>query len=112
MVIYFPAFFPKGGNRQQVALRVRRVQAMLESIIDKESKQDDAIFSIEKEILESDKPNIWNAWTPGNMERVLEVEFRKFGIAVMEHSSESIEKITTFTFYSTVEHLKEKFAKK
>ena len=111
MVVYFPAYFPKNGNRQQTGLRIQRMKVMLDAIIDQETKQDDNIFDIEKQILETDKPNVWNVWTPGNMERVLEVEFRKFGIAVMEHSSESIEQISTFTFYSTVEHLKEKFKK-
>lgn len=111
MVVYFPTFFPKGGNRQQTGLRIARMKVILDSIADESINQDDNIFDIEKQILETDKPNIWNVWTAGNMERVLEVEFRKFGIAVMEHSSESLEQISTFTFYSTVEHLKEKYKK-
>jgi hypothetical protein len=111
LVVYFPTFFPKNGNRQQTALRIRRMKMMLDGIIEPEQTNDDHLFSVEKEILETDRPNKWNVWVDGNMERVLEVEFRKFGIAVMEHSSESIEQISTFTFYSTVEHLKEKFKK-
>ena len=66
------------------------------------------IYEIEKEILEIDKPNIWNVWQDNNMERILEVDFQKFGIAVTELSGQSLTDITTFTFYATVEHLKEK----
>lgn len=110
MVVYFPKQFPKNGNRHQTGLRIRRINVLLDSITD-EDDQTENIFNVEKEILETDKPNVWNVWTDGNMERVLEVDFRKFAIAVMEHSSESIEQISTFTFYSTVEHLREKFKK-
>lgn len=111
MVVYFPKEFPKNGNNQQTSLRIKRINVMLDRITDPENDQTKNLFEVEKEILETDKPNKWNVWVDGNMERVLEVDFRKFAVAVMEHSSESIEKISTFTFYSIVEHLREKFKK-
>lgn len=111
LVVYYPSFFPKNGNRQQTSLRIRRMKMMLDGMIEPDPNDQEHLFNLEKEILETDRPNKWNVWSEGNMERVLEVDFRKFGIAVMEHSSESIEQISTFTFYATVEHLKEKFKK-
>jgi hypothetical protein len=69
------------------------------------------LYDLEKEILENDKPNIWNVWKDDNMERILEVDFQKFGIAVTELTGQNLQEISTFTFYSTVEHLKEKHSK-
>lgn len=113
MVVYFPKQFPKGGNRDLNVLRVTRIDVLLDSIIDHESPgHEQRIFNAEKDILENDKPNVWNVWKENNMERILEVDSRKFGIAVSENTNQDIEQITTFTFYSSVEHLKEKFKKK
>lgn len=109
LVVYYPKRFPKNGNRHQTSLRIQRMDVMLDQIIEQGSDQSGNIFNIEKEILENDRPNVWNVWSDGNMERVLEVDFRKYAVAVMEHSSETIEKISTFSFYATVEHLEEKF---
>lgn len=82
---------------------------MLDQIIESHVDRSDNLFQIEKDILETDKPNIWNIWKEGNMEKMLEVDFRKFVIAVMSAAptGEKVEEITTFTFYSTVEQLSE-----
>lgn len=105
--VYYPDFFPKNGNKEQTALRMRRVNVMLDSIIEKKIDEK-SLFEVEKEILESDKPNVWNVHKKGNMERVLEVEFQKFAISVIEKTKQDLSSLTTFTFYATVEHLKEK----
>lgn len=113
MVVYFPKQFPKGGNLEMLVLRMVRVDALLDSVIENALPgHDEKIFNAEKEILEHDRPNVWNVWKEGNMERVLEVDSRKFGIAICENTNQDIENITTFTFYSSVEHLKEKFKKR
>ena len=111
LVVYYPNFFPKNTDQNKSYLRVSRVNAMLDMIINNDDSYSDRVFEIEKEILEDDKPNIWNVWQENNMERVLEVDFQKFGISVMELSGQNLTEITTFTFYATVEHLKEKFKK-
>ena len=67
----------------------------------------DEIYKIEKEILENDKPNIWNVYTEGNIERTLEVDFQKFAVSVVEQTGMDLDKISAFTFYASVEHLKE-----
>lgn len=111
LVVYYPQFFPKNSRKEHTALRVKRVNALLDKIIFQDETCKPKIYEIEKEILEIDKPNIWNVWQDNNMERILEVDFQKFGIAVTELSGQSLTDITTFTFYATVEHLKEKHQK-
>ncbi|QCW20485.1 tail assembly chaperone protein [Flavobacterium phage FPSV-S3] len=111
LVVYYPQFFPKNGNQNQTALRVQRINALFDSVIE-DRDYSEQIFNIEKEILEDDKPNIWNVWQDNNMERVLEVDFQKFAISVTKMSGQNINDITTFTFYATVEQLKEENKKK
>ena len=111
MVVYFPIYFPKNGNVENTARRVKRVNILLDSIIEKKDVEKN-LYNIEKEILEDDKPNSWNVWNEDNMEKTLEVDFRKFGIAVTKQSGQVLSKITTFTFYATVDLLKEQKQKK
>lgn len=82
---------------------------MLDAMINGTDLESEQLYSVEHGILQYDKPNIWNVWKEENMERVLEVDFQKFAISVTEVSNQRIEDITTFTFYATVEHLKEKY---
>ena len=112
MVVYYPNFFPKNGNKEQTALRVKRIDILCDNIIDQDVPDNGGLYKTEREILQHDKPNIWNVWKDENMERVLEVDFQKFAISVTEISNQRIDDITTFTFYATVEHLKEKFKPK
>lgn len=112
MVVYFPKEFPKNGNKEHTILRIKRVNILLDSLIEKERDFKDALFNIEKEILEDDKPNVWNIHKEENMERVLEVDFHKFGIAVSRRTGQKIEDITTFAFYASVLLLKEESVKK
>jgi hypothetical protein len=111
LVVYFPDSFPKNGDPQSVSLRVKRMNAMLDRIIEGDERHDQNIFEAEKELLERDRPKVWNIWKDGNMERTLEVDFQKFGVAVTENTNQDLETISTFTFYATVEHLKDKYKK-
>ena len=106
LVVYFPTYFPKNSKNETVALRVKRANTLLDYIITGKN-QDKEVYEIEKEILEHDKPNIWNVWVENNMERTLEVDFHKFGIAVTKMSGQKLNEITTFTFYATVEQLRD-----
>lgn len=86
---------------------------LLDKIIFQEQDNSKELFEVEADILSRDKPNVWNVWETNNMERALEVDFQKFAIAVTENSGgQDLETIKTFTFYATVEYLKEKFKKK
>jgi hypothetical protein len=85
------------------------VNAMLERIIEGDMKHENVIFDVEKQILERDRPKVWNIWKSGNMEKTLEVDFHKFAVAVTENTNQDLTTISTFTFYATVEHLKDKF---
>lgn len=107
LVVYYPVFFPKNGNKEQTALRVKRMNELLDQVIEGKEGVNDELFNIEKEILENDKPNIWNVWKTGNMERALEVDFQKFAISVTKHTGQNLDNMTTFTFYAAVDLLKE-----
>lgn len=111
LVVYFPVYFPKNENTEMTALRVKRINSQLDSIINPEVSQEENTFSIEREILEHDKPNIWNVHKKGNMERVLEVDFQKFGISVTQQTGTKLEEMSTFKFYASVEFLTEKNSK-
>lgn len=81
---------------------------MLDVIIDNGRNYEETLFNVEKEILEHDTPNVWNIYREENMERALEVDFQKFGIAVTNMTGQKLEEITTMTFFASVEHLEEK----
>jgi hypothetical protein len=64
-------------------------------------------------LLQNDKPNNWNIWKEGNMEKALEVDFMKFGIAVTRKIGiAKLDEMTVFEFYATVELLSEEKTKK
>jgi len=77
-----------------------------------EKEVDVPLYEVEKEILENDKPNKWDVWSENNMERILEVDFQKFALNVTELTGSDLRKMSTFTFYASVEYLKEKNPKK
>lgn len=96
---------------EKTSLRIKRVNAMMSEIITG-NKKDNEIYNIEKQILEQSKPNSWNVYIDGNMEKRLEVDFQKFGVAVVELTGLDLDKISTFSFYASVEYLKEKHKSK
>ena len=87
---------------------------MLDMIIAGEETADftDQIYDLEKEILEGNKPHVWNVHVEGNMERTLEVDFRKFGTSVADLSGIDLDSTSTFAFYAAIDYLKDKHAKK
>lgn len=106
--VYFPKQFKRSGDMDFSSLRLQRCNLVLDSIIEQTEKHDKQLYDVEKEILERDKPSVWNVWQEDNMERALEVDFQKFGIAVCEASGQELPKMTTFAFYTTIELLRER----
>lgn len=90
------------------------INAMCDSIIenDNEEKHNKIIYGLEKEILQTVKPNIWNVHVEGNMEQKIEVDFRLFAISVVDYLGSNLETISVFDFYTSVKYLKNKFKKK
>ena len=111
LFVYFPASFPRGGDKEETSLRYSRTNLLLDKVIENPLGIDKQIFDVEKEILEKDKPNVWNVWQENNMERALEVDFRKYGIIVGRMSNQDLTNMSTFDFYTTVELLKEEHSK-
>lgn len=105
--VYFPALFPKNGNLEVVALRIKKVNASLDDIIEQSESTKKNVFNIEKELLEQAKPNVWNMWKTDNMERVLEVDFYKYFIATTGNVTNPKE-MMTFAFYANVVRLMDK----
>jgi len=95
-------------------LKVRMINAMCDGIIDinNEEKHEKIIYGIEKEILQTVKPNIWNVHVEGNMEQKVEVDFRLYAISVVDYLGTNLETISVFDFYTSVKYLKDKFKKK
>lgn len=110
MGVYFRSEFPKNGNKEKVILRVKRMDAILDNIMGLKHDNDDNIYNIEKDILMHDKPNIWNIHQPDNMEKVLEVDFQKYAISVIEQTGQKLTDVTIMEFYASVSHLKDKFS--
>jgi len=104
--VYFPKYFPKNANANDVVLWIKAMDIRCDQII-QGKKYKEQLYEVEKQILESDKPNNWNVHTPGNMERELELEFEKFGISVTKLSGGDLENMTVKRFYATVEQLED-----
>lgn len=111
LVVYFPHHFPKDGNKEETFLRYNRANLLLDKIIEPSPNIDQMVYGIEKEILEGDKPNSWNIHDENNMERIVEVDSRKYALTVAEMSNQDLKTITVFDFYATVDLLKEKHTK-
>lgn len=109
LLVYFPNSFQKNANKEQTVLKYKLANIKLDEII--EQKELDK-KSLQKEILEHEKPNSWNVWDKQNMERVMEVDFQKFGSIITEKSGQPLKDMTTFTFYVNVELIKERNPKK
>ncbi len=110
--VYFPRYFPKGGDLNHTVLRIKRMKKILAGVMeDKLEEYHEEIDRLERNILQQDKPNQWNVHIEDNMERALEVDFQKFAVAVQELTGIKITETTVFTFYAAVEHLKEKHKK-
>lgn len=53
-------------------------------------------------------PRIWNVYLPGNAELEMESGFELFMLSVSEHTTQDLDKITVFRFYSLLEYIKGK----
>lgn len=84
---------------------------MVDEMIEPNDQIKKHIKEVEREMLEEDKPNIWNVHIQGNMEKILEVDFQTFGVAVCENSGQLLSNLSTMAFYASVNYLKAKFKK-
>lgn len=105
--VYFPKYFPKDSNPEKTVLRWQKLDVQLESILNPKTFNPEELETIEKEILQHEKPNNWNVHVPGNMERKLEVDFHKYASAVKARTGIDLEKTTAFSFYATVEMIED-----
>lgn len=60
------------------------------------------------ELLRLINPNYWNLSRDNSAEKQIELGFEEFMLAVKEHTTEDLDKITTFRFYSLLDYIKKK----
>lgn len=109
--IYFKSASKNSGEIERNGAILKKLKADVNLILDDNEENKKALFDSEKEILELQKPNIWNIYIDGNMEIEMEVEFEKFLLTISEHTTENINEISVFRFDTLIEYLKEKNSK-
>tara|TARA_R110000824_G_scaffold395070_5_gene595375 strand:- start:3061 stop:3306 length:246 start_codon:yes stop_codon:yes gene_type:complete len=60
------------------------------------------------ELLRLINPNYWNLNIDQNAEKDIELGFEEFMLTVKEHTTEDLDNITTFRFYSLLDYIKKK----
>lgn len=60
------------------------------------------------ELLRLINPNYWNLNIDKNAEKDIELGFEEFMLTVKEHTTEDLDNITTFRFYSLLDYIKKK----
>lgn len=60
------------------------------------------------ELLRLINPNYWNLNIEQNAEKDIELGFEEFMLSVKEHTTEDLDTITTFRFYSLLDYIKKK----
>jgi hypothetical protein len=53
-------------------------------------------------------PTYWNLNIENSAEKEIELSFEEFMLSVREHTTEDLENITTFRFYSLLDYIKKK----
>lgn len=89
---------------------MRRLKATVDFLQYKKEEDKSRVYEEEKFILGLQKPNNWNVYVEGNLEIQFESEFEEYMLAVSEHTTEDIDRMSTFRFYALQEHLKKKHA--
>jgi len=79
-----------------------RIQKLLGNDTDTERKEHEA------EMLRLSKPRVWNMYIENNAELEEDINFEEFVFSVSEHTSEDVNKMTVFRFYSLLDHIKKK----
>lgn len=110
MASFFPSEFKGIETREYSNELLKKLRLEVEQILTGIS-QEEAIGRHEKNMLLMDVPNNWNINVSGNMEVEMEVEFEKFLMSVAEHTTEDMDSITVFKFYSLIQYIKEKNVK-
>lgn len=60
------------------------------------------------ELLRQINPNHWNLNYKNNQEKTIELNFEEFMLAVKDQTTEDLENITTFRFYTLIDYIKNK----
>lgn len=107
METLFPKKFKSRDTEINDVLRLKRIQKQLDAIIEGKDAEN-AGYNEEKQMLELDKPNIWNIYTEGNVSTQMEVDTMQLAISVCNETGLNIDTVTTFAFYSAFDMLEKR----
>ena len=106
MGLFFPSIF-EGQNLTYNQALIDKLKAQCEVILESKGAND-LDTSATNNLLRLINPSFWNLNIKNNAEFEIERGFEEFMLSVSEHSKEDLNKITTFKFYSLLEHIKSK----
>jgi len=86
---------------------INKLKAELNVILEKANADDDLIQA-QNELLRHITPNHWNLNYKNNQEKTIELNFEEFMLAVKDQTTEDLENITTFRFYTLIDYIKNK----
>ena len=104
--MYFPKQFKSDSLAHNIAT-IRELEAGYSALLEEEGAQE-RYTTAKHEKLKLNAPHVWNVYIDGNMERQMEVGFEEFLLNVAEHTSEDLNTITVFRFYTLLNYLKNK----
>jgi hypothetical protein len=107
--LYYPQEVSKNTELYQYNNELKQLLVLeFGKLAGDEDVTEEAIDKREREMLRLTIPNIWNVYQKGNLEIEMETGFDKFLVALGEHTTEKLDEITVFRFYSLLGFLKEK----
>ena len=86
---------------------IQKLKAQVNIILEEEGAEEKN-NKAEEELLKLITPNHWNLNIDDNAEKSLELGFEEFMLSVKENTTEDLENITTFRFYSLLDFIKKK----
>lgn len=84
---------------------INRLRAQLSEIMEEPGAKEKTDLA-EVELLSLINPNYWNLKINGNIEVDIEKKYEELILSVSKHTTENVNNITTFRFYSLIEAIK------
>lgn len=86
---------------------IKKLKSQLSVILEEEEAEQDNKQATDQ-LLRLINPTYWNLNIDNSAEKEIELGFEEFMLSVREHTTEDLENITTFRFYSLLDYIKKK----
>jgi ubiquitin C-terminal hydrolase len=86
---------------------IKKLKSQLSVILEEEEAEQENKQATD-ELLRLINPTYWNLNIENSAEKEIELSFEEFMLSVREHTTEDLENITTFRFYSLLDYIKKK----